>query len=49
MAAPKFGYQDPFGDESRVEVGVVLDSLQVGGFSVQLEPPKLVFLPLLLK
>jgi hypothetical protein len=38
-----------FGDESRVEVGVVLDGKEVGGFSVQLQPPEQTFLPLILR
>jgi uncharacterized repeat protein (TIGR01451 family) len=44
-AAPPPAYQ--FGDESRVEVGVVLDGKEVGGFSVQLQPPWQTFLPLI--
>ena len=46
-AAPPPAYQ--FGDESRVEVGVVLDGKEVGGFSVQLQPPWQTFLPLILR
>lgn len=51
MAAAAVGPLAPppyqFGDESRVEVAVVLDQQQIGGFSVQLAPPKPVYLPLL--
>ena len=38
-----------FGDESRVEVAVVMDGKPMGGFSVQLEPPKQTFLPLIFR
>ncbi len=43
-SAPPAQYN--FGDESKVEVGVLMDGVQTGGFSVQLAPPPL-FLPVL--
>jgi len=53
MAAVAAGPMAPppyqFGDESRVEVAVVMDGKPMGGFSVQLEPPKQTFLPLIFR
>jgi uncharacterized repeat protein (TIGR01451 family) len=43
-SAPPAQYS--FGDESKVEVGILMDGVQTGGFSVQLAPP-LLFLPVL--
>lgn len=43
-SAPPAQYS--FGDESKVEVGILMDGVQTGGFSVQLAPPPL-FLPIL--
>lgn len=43
-SAPPSDYH--FGDESKVEVGILMDGVQTGGFSVQLAPPPL-FLPVL--